>query len=210
MTSHMLSVSKKPREPFKAWVPTEKDTIALEGAVPIPCQGTSGILYYLLHLLTTHLLGRRGLLNLGQTCFLNVVLQCFIHNPLLRNYFLSDKHNWKQCKIENCTCCEMDKLFSEVGTTALLRTWYLIYLPLRSTQKIQILTAQSPFWLLHGAPPQSCLVMHSRTHTSSSSQLWTKFTQLPGVPQTFPVFASSITLSQANCKAMLDASVVGM
>lgn len=59
--------------------------------------------------------GRRGLLNLGQTCFLNVVLQSFAHNPLLRNYFLGDKHNRKQCKVENCTCCEMDKLFSEVG-----------------------------------------------------------------------------------------------
>ena len=58
--------------------------------------------------------GRRGLLNLGQTCFLNVVLQCLAHNPLLRNYFLSDKHNHRQCKIENCTSCEMDKLFTEV------------------------------------------------------------------------------------------------
>lgn len=58
--------------------------------------------------------GRRGLLNLGQTCFLNVVLQCLAHNPLLRNYFLSDKHNCRQCKIEHCTSCEMDKLFTEV------------------------------------------------------------------------------------------------
>ena len=58
--------------------------------------------------------GRRGLLNLGQTCFLNVVLQCLAHNPLLRNYFLSDKHNHRQCKTENCTSCEMDKLFTEV------------------------------------------------------------------------------------------------
>lgn len=33
------SVAKKPREAFKAWVPSEKDAIALEGAVAIPCQG---------------------------------------------------------------------------------------------------------------------------------------------------------------------------
>ncbi|KIK70376.1 hypothetical protein GYMLUDRAFT_32380 [Collybiopsis luxurians FD-317 M1] len=93
-----LSVWKTPREPFKFWDPSAdtNDAAALEGAVAIPCQG------------------RRGLLNLGQTCYLNVILQCFIHNPLLRNHFLGDKHNHKLCKIQDCACCEMDKLFIEV------------------------------------------------------------------------------------------------
>ena len=45
---------------------------------------------------------------------MNVMLQSFIANPLLRNYYLSDKHNRKLCKVKDCTSCEMDKLFSEV------------------------------------------------------------------------------------------------
>lgn len=90
-----FQVSKRHREPFKPWVPKAEDIAALEGTEPVVCQG------------------RRGLLNLGQTCFLNVILQSFIHNPLLRNYFLSDKHNSSQCSTEDCACCEMDKLFTE-------------------------------------------------------------------------------------------------
>jgi ubiquitin carboxyl-terminal hydrolase 22/27/51 len=57
--------------------------------------------------------GLRGLRNLGSTCFMNVIIQSFIHNPLLRAYFLGDRHNYKLCNNSFCLACELDKLFAQ-------------------------------------------------------------------------------------------------
>ena len=60
------------------------------------------------------LLGLRGLINLGSTCFMNCIVQALVHTPPLRNYFLSDRHNCKFVDTSKCLVCEMSQLVQEV------------------------------------------------------------------------------------------------
>lgn len=57
--------------------------------------------------------GLRGIYNAGATCYQNVILQCFLHNPLLRNFYLSDGHQSSLCEAQHCLSCAMDDVFQE-------------------------------------------------------------------------------------------------
>ncbi|KAL7421461.1 hypothetical protein Q5752_004348 [Cryptotrichosporon argae] len=107
----------KGRGAYREWEDGDVDRRVAKGeVVRVPCGGL------------------RPLLNLSQTCFLSAILQALIANPLLRAYFLSDKHNRHVCsngsrglqigkplvgdgaaaeRDKGCMCCEMDRAFEE-------------------------------------------------------------------------------------------------
>ncbi|KAL1848137.1 hypothetical protein Daus18300_013698 [Diaporthe australafricana] len=57
--------------------------------------------------------GLRGIYNAGATCYQNVILQSFLHNPILRNFYLSDGHSSSNCEVQHCLSCAMDDMFQD-------------------------------------------------------------------------------------------------
>ena len=111
--------------------------------------------YELTHYLDPSLVamtGLKGFVNLGATCYMSLILQTFIHNPLFKECFLNNDFHYFHCEKnkaflisqqvdENnaCITCALDNIFTSFYTATLHEGFGLTHLLLTAWYKKKLL-----------------------------------------------------------------------
>lgn len=56
----------------------------------------------------------KGVYNLGQSCYLSVILQAIAHNPHVTTYFLQNEHKPRHCISESCIACALNESLKQL------------------------------------------------------------------------------------------------
>ena len=75
---------------------------------------------------------------MGQTCFMGVVLQAILYNPVVKGFFLGGGHATSRCPHKNCISCALDETFAELCTTEKVDGYAALNILIRSWQCDQV------------------------------------------------------------------------
>ena len=88
--------------------------------------------------------GVRGLFNLGQTCYMNAILQTLLHDPLFNNYFLSNGHQHSEGNPYECLGCAFTDVVADFNNYEKPEGFAALAVLLASWKQIPVREIPSP------------------------------------------------------------------